>query len=205
MRIMVFLMVFALSISTLTGSTAAQEKSKKAIPDMNKFKEMMMKTDESVEVREIPSFFYCSLEITGSYEQHETAFKTLKAEVNKQKLKTDPAIFGIYFDNPSMTSAEELHWEIIMALKEKQAVKPPLKLKEWKFPLVALKHYEGTFNEDALGSAFMAIFKWIAVNGYTPVGPMIEKYISLPEKNKAGEMCGKIEILIPVEKNDSSE
>ena len=205
MKKLVFLMVIALSVSMLTGSPAAQEKSKKAMPDMNKFKEMKMKTDESVEVKEMPSFFYCSLEITGSYEQHETAFNTLNSEVNKQKLKTDPAIFGIYFDNPSMTSAEELHWEIAMELKEKQTVKKPLKLKEWKFPLVALKHYEGPFNEDALGPAFMAIFKWIAVNGYIPAGPMIEKYISMPEKNKAGELCGKIEILIPVKKNDSSE
>jgi len=109
MKMMVFLMVFALSISTLTGFPAAQEKSKKAMPDMNKFKEMIMKTDESVEVRKIPSFFYCSLEIAGSYEQHETAFNTLNAEVNKQKLKTDQAIFGIYFDNPATKPTEELH------------------------------------------------------------------------------------------------
>ncbi|MBN1561604.1 GyrI-like domain-containing protein [candidate division KSB1 bacterium] len=155
---------------------------------------------EQVEVREIKPFWYCCVEMTGSYDQHSDAFQTLYAQAGAQGLAMDVAPFGVYYSDPSQVAEAELKWEIGLELAEKTEVKAPLVLKEWPYTLMAVMLYEGSFSGEAFGSAHQKLFQWVMQNGYDVAGPSMEKYLSMPAQNSDGEWTGTIEIVLPVQK-----
>lgn len=154
-----------------------------------------------MQVKEIDSFWYAAVEMKGSYEQHQQAFQTLYEQAGMQGLGTDFPSFGIYYDDPSQVTEDELTWEIGLKLEEKTEIKEPLVLKEWNHTLVASTIYTGSFSSQDFGAAHEKLFQWVMENGYSPAGPMMEKYMDMPTQNSDGEWEGTINIILPVAKN----
>jgi effector-binding domain-containing protein len=155
---------------------------------------------KEVEVREVKPFWYCCVEMTGSYEQHSDAFQTLYEQAGAQGLGMDFSPFGVYYNAPSQVAESELKWDVGLELAEKKEVKEPLVLKEWQHELVAVALYEGSFSGEAFGLAHQKLLEWVTQNGYTPAGPSMEKYLSMPAQNSEGEWAGTVEIILPVQK-----
>ncbi|MBN1465006.1 GyrI-like domain-containing protein [candidate division KSB1 bacterium] len=156
--------------------------------------------EKKTEVREIKPYSYCCVEMTGSYEKHSEAFQMLYEQAGAQGLGMDFAPFGVYYSDPSQVAEAELKWEIGFELAEKAEVKAPLVLKEWPHELMAVALYEGPFSGEAFGLAHQKLSEWIVQNGYSVVGPSMEKYLSMPAQNNDGEWVGTIEIMLPVQK-----
>ncbi len=215
MKRMGFILVIALAVIILIESPAfAQDKEEKKMPKPEKMKEKMMEKKgekmmakmagmeeaKGIKIKEMKPFEYCALEMTGSYDQHEKAIATLYEEATKQGLGNEKMPFGVYMNDPENTPEKDLSWEVGLPIKEGAEVKDPLVKKKWEYPLVAAMEYNGVFGGETLGAEYFKMFKWIAMNNYTPAGPIVEKYIGMPAKNEAGELAGHIVIMIPVEK-----
>ncbi len=157
-------------------------------------------TDKAVQVQEIEPYVYCAVEMTGSYDQHETAFQTLYEQAAMQGLDTNAGAFGIYFSDPSQTPEADLKWEIGFKT-DAEKVNKPLVLKKWQYTTIAVTEYEGSFSSEEFGLAHQKLFQWITENGYSPAGPTMETYLDMPTQNSDGEWVGKIRISLPVQKN----
>jgi AraC family transcriptional regulator len=152
-----------------------------------------------IQVKEFQPFPYYAVEMTGSYNQHGTAFTKLYEQTYAQGMSAYEEPFAIYYNDPGNTPEDQLKWEVGLPLGEVKELKAPLVVKKWEFPLVTAKIYEGPFDEQ-LGTVYGQMYQWIGDNGYVPVGPMLEKYINMPAQNENGVWIGKMEIIIPVQK-----
>ncbi|UCF05167.1 MAG: GyrI-like domain-containing protein [bacterium] len=199
MRKVLVMVVASAVIGLCTQAVWTQEVEQKDAKAKTPVAEKETKT-EIIKLKETEPFTYCALEMKGSYEQHTTAFMTLYGETMKQAVAYDDIPFGIYWNDPQTTAEEDLLWEIGFRLLEKHEVKEPLKIKEWKFTTMASRGYKGAFSEEEMGKAYEEIYQWIEKNGFVPAGPMMERYLRAPQPNEAGELCGSVEILVPVEK-----
>ena len=155
---------------------------------------------EVIKVIDVKPFYYCALEMTGSYDQHGTGFNTLYEQTGIQNLPQSEVPIGIYLNDPNQTPEEELKWDLALALPDSSQVAEPLKLKKWEFKQVASTMYDGVFGAEEMGQVYGEIYAWIGQNKYVPAGPLVEKYLSQPEQNADGEWVGKVEIWIPVQK-----
>ncbi len=161
---------------------------------------------QDVKLKKVEPFKYCALEMIGSYDRHEEAFKTLFAESSKQGIRMQGIMFGIYYSDPKKTPVDELKWEVGFSISGREKVRAPLIVKDWKFDRVASLTYEGEFSEEKMARVYSSIYNWIFGNGYVPSGPPMECYLDAPRKNESGFLVGKIEVMIPVEdKNQSGE
>jgi DNA gyrase inhibitor GyrI len=151
-------------------------------------------------VRLVPSdpYFYCAMEMKGSYEKHGTAFQGLYQAAGTQGLPMTAVPFGIYWNSPRDTPVDSLRWELGFALPETRTLAAPLTLKKWEFPLTATLSFEGAFGSEAQTAAYLKLFAWIGQNGYKPAGPLMEKFVTMPVQDAQGRYNGKVEILIPV-------
>jgi effector-binding domain-containing protein len=152
-----------------------------------------------IQVKEMQPFTYYAVEMTGSYDQHGTAFGKLYEQTYAQGMSAYEAALAIYYNDPANTPEEQLKWEVGLPLDEVKELQAPLVVKKWEFPLVAAKIYEGPFDQQ-LGVVYGQMYQWIGDNGYAPNGPMLEKYIDMPTQNENGVWVGKMEIIIPVQK-----
>ena len=153
----------------------------------------------AIEVKEITPFTYYAVEMTGTYDQHAQAFQKLYEETYKQGMSAYADPMAIYYNDPANTPVEQLKWEVGFPLEETKEIAAPLVVKKWEFATVAARMYEGAFDQQ-LAAAYAEVYQWIGGNGYTPVGPMMEKYLDMPQQNENGLWIGKMEILVPVQK-----
>ena len=155
----------------------------------------------AIMVTEMKSFPYCAVEMTGSYEQMPIATSILATELAGQKINAENAYFSIFWNDPAVTPAELLKFEVGAALAAPASeVKEPLKLKTWIFPLVANKEYAGEFSPELMGKLYQELFDWAGKNGYTIAGPFIVKFFSDVEPDANGNMSTKLAAFIPVQK-----
>ncbi|MDD4856874.1 MAG: GyrI-like domain-containing protein [Candidatus Krumholzibacteria bacterium] len=152
-----------------------------------------------VQLKVDTAFAYCALEMTGSYDQHGAAFQQLYGEAAKQGI-IGAMPFGIYWNSPSDTPAENLKWEIGFAVPAGKTPQAPLVLKKWEYTTMASLRYTGELGGEGMGKAMGAMYKWIGENGYRPAGPMMETYLSMPSPNEKGVFVGSMEIIVPVQK-----
>jgi len=186
----IFFLTLLICASLLVLPVIAQEESEEPAEE-----------ESVVTVKEIEPYFYAALEMTGSYQQHEQAFQTLYEQANSQGIPTNNPPFGVYYDDPETTPEEELTWDLGLALPEEKEVKEPLTLKKWDYTTVATLDYTGPWNEEMQG-AFLKIFEWIADNGYTPAGPVMQMYLDQPTQNEQGEWIGSVTIAVAVSKTE---
>lgn len=178
----------------------AQEKSEAKTSEETMAMEKAENKESGIKFVVAEPFYYCAVEMTGSYEQHPTAFMTLYSEAAKQGLAMAEAPFGIYWNSPQDTSEETLKWEIGMPVPEDKEILEPLKKIKWEYTSLVTKGFEGAFESEEMYAAYAEIFEWIEENGFEPAGPMLEKFLDTPSSNEAGETIGKVEIIIPVQK-----
>lgn len=155
---------------------------------------------EKVTIEEIKPYYYCAVEMTGSYDQHEDAFTTLYEQAGMQGLGNEFVAFGIYYDDPNETPAEQLTWELGFALSDSIKVNAPLVVKKWDYKKEAGLLYKGAFDAPEFVDAHMKLFEWLGKNNKIPVGPMMEKYMEMPTQNAKGGWEGKVTIIVPIEK-----
>lgn len=200
MRKLLLPVVFFATVLMLTLPLMAQEKSEEKTSEETRTMEKAENKGSVIKLVEAEPFHYCAVEMTGSYQQHPTAFMTLYSEAAKQGLSMDEAPFGIYWNSPQDTSEEALKWEIGIPVPEDKEILEPLKKNKWEHTLLVTKGFEGAFESEEMYAAYSEIFEWIEENGYEPSGPMLEKFLNTPSSNEAGETIGKVEIIIPVQK-----
>jgi len=191
------LLVTIMVITFWIGSTTAQEASQATEPEKT---EQQAPPAAVIELKEIEPFTYCALEMVGSYEQHEVAFDSLFQATSAQNLPAEEIPFGVYWNNPQNTPEEQLKWELGFTLTESKEVKAPLTLKKWEFKQNVTRKYDGAFNSPEIGKVYGEMFEWINKNEFVPAGPMLERYLNIPEQNEAGQWSGEVEIWIPVTK-----
>jgi AraC family transcriptional regulator len=156
-------------------------------------------TLSDVQIKQITPYRYAALMMKGSYDQHSTAFPQLYQLAGEQNLGYSFTIFGVYFSDPGQVPVEQLEWQVGFELSEGQQVKEPLVEQKWDYTQIAMLTYNGPFNEE-MSNAPAKLISWIISNGYTPVGPVMEKYTEMPTQNAQGQWCGTIEVSQPVKK-----
>ncbi len=155
-------------------------------------------TKGMVQLMESNSFYYCTLEMTGSYEQHPEAFTRLMNFCSANNIEMMPA--GIYWNSPSNTEPEDLKWELAVFIPNDMKVDEPLKVKKWDYSQCASVDFDGVFLSADESKVISEIYKWISDNGYSPVGPMVRKFLNQPMQTPDGQWAGKAQIIVPVEK-----
>lgn len=190
------LLILAAAISLLALPLTAQETDEKKVP------EKVEKTTDEGEIKLIESkpFYYCAIEMTGSYEQHPSAFMSLYSAAAQQSLPMDETPFGIYWNRPDGTPEEELKWDIGFAIPDDAEIKEPLKKKKWDYTHLLTAGFEGAYESLEMYSVHAAMYEWAEKNGYEPAGPMMEKFLNTPMPNDKGEIIGKVEMIVPVVK-----
>ena len=183
--------IFA-AVMILTLPLSAQEGNDK------KATEEAGKTD--IELVEIEPFFYCAVEMTGSYTQHPQAFMKLYTKARKQGLSMAGMPFGIYWNSPDDTTEEDLKWEIGMPVPGNKEIAAPIVKKKWEHTTVLQRDFEGAIDSDEMRAVYYSMFEWIEKNGYELAGPMMEKFLNTPSPSEKGEMIGKVQIVFPVQK-----
>ncbi|MGD1048138.1 MAG: GyrI-like domain-containing protein [Candidatus Krumholzibacteriaceae bacterium] len=145
------------------------------------------------------AFAYCALEMTGSYDQHGTAFQKLYEESAKQGIFGGMP-FGVYYNSPNDTPVEKLKWDLGFSLPAGKTPAAPLVAKKWEYTTMASLKYTGEFGGQPMIDAYARLYKWIGENGYQPAGPMMETYLNAPSQDEKGMWFGTMEINVPVEK-----
>ncbi|MBN2541706.1 GyrI-like domain-containing protein [bacterium] len=185
---LVVVIMFAFSSLVLAEDTEAAPKSEES------------KQEAVVTILEIEPFNYCAIEMVGSYDQHSTGFATLYTEATKQNLPMSQVPFGIYWDNPAETPVDSLNWDIGFKVPEGTEVAEPLKLKPWKYSLMAKTVFQGNPEDEGLATAYKKLFAWVGANGYVIVGPVMERYVSIPKTTEQGDVLLSIELMVPIMK-----
>lgn len=183
-------MILALPLAAQEGAAARKAVDKKA--------EEAVKPE--IVLVNIEPFSYAAVEMTGSYAQHADAFMKLYSAVGQQGLPMSEAPFGIYWNSPEDTPEEELKWEIGMPLPAGKEVPAPIVMKKWEYTTVVQKDFEGAIDSEDMRGVYYAMFEWMEKNGYELAGPMLERFVNTPYPNEKGEMIGKVQIILPVQK-----
>lgn len=190
------LVILVFAVSMLAWSLSSQEAEKEKAPEKSEKTEK----EDVIKLVESKPFYYCAVEMTGSYDQHASAFMTLYNAAAQQSLPMNEAPFGIYWNAPSDTPVEELKWDIGLPVPEDKEIQEPLKKKKWDYTLLVVTGFDGVFESEEMFGTYGKVYQWIDKNGYQPAGPMMEKFLTTPSQNEEGEVVGKVEIVIPVEK-----
>lgn len=191
-----FVSFLVLEILIMSVWISAQESAK---TDTSK-KSEVRKPAGTVQLKTIRPFYYCAVEMTGDYSRHEIAFDSLYTLTSTQDVSLEGPPFGVYWNSPSDTPVEQLKWEIGFQVPDSAKVKEPLKLKQFGFSTLVGAEYQGAFDSPELRKLYGAVFTWIGQNQYRVCGPMIEKFLDIPEQKGNGSWGGQIEIWFPVVK-----
>jgi effector-binding domain-containing protein len=132
---------------------------------------------EFASVKEISPFFYCCIPHKGPYAEIQTIIDQLMEAIKEQKISPAGALIGIFYNSPGEAGPEDLKWEMGFPVSAKVEVKPPLEMKEWKFPLVVSAIHNGPYEET--NKTLLRMFKWMQANKYAPVGPVLERYLTM--------------------------
>jgi len=158
-----------------------------------------------IEKKTIEPFFYCALEMSGSYEQHEIAFDSLYTEAGKQSVNLSQTPFGIYHSDPKLTADEPVIWEVGLIVEKDLEITKPLVKKNWPFRQVASVLYEGEFGNEDYNNLYKKLFAHVYESGCEPAGPVFEKFLSIPVIYPSGGLGGKVEIWLPVQNMKTKE
>jgi DNA gyrase inhibitor GyrI len=190
-----FIFLFVLG-SVLSGFVAAQEKNESG--SAAGAKTAQAAAADSIRLIPVDPYFYCVLEMKGSFDQHGSAFQNLYQQAGMQGLPMSAVPFGLYWNSPTDTPVDSLKWELGFALQEAKTLTAPLVLKKWEYPLVASIAFDGVYGSESQNATTGRLFGWIQQNGYKPAGPLMEKFLTMPTPTADGAWSGKVEIVVPV-------
>jgi AraC family transcriptional regulator len=150
-----------------------------------------------VSLQTVEPFAYVCLTVKGSYAKIQQAVPNLMSEMGSQNTVPTGPLMGIYFNSPEQVEAQDLEWEVGFPVSPRQAVRPPLVLKEWSYTQVAACVHQGPYAEAP--KTIIKITDWMEANGYAPDGPVLERYLDMnPSEMRPEDL--RTEIWIPCKK-----
>jgi hypothetical protein len=176
-----------------------------------------------VSVSTIPSAIILYREVTGPYNQHPEVFAELMKYV-ETNYRAVGACFGIYPQDPDAVKAKELHWEIgvrvvpgiplgygnnlpieqltVRSDRQWQQTLRKMRQPESPYGLKVLPKTDAAVVDSTVSAAAqdgLAMFPWMATNGYVQVGATRMEYLS--HEGPPSEM--KVTIIVPVKRRPS--
>lgn len=179
--------------------------------------------EPKVRVSAIPSAIVLYREVTGPYNQHPEVFAELMKYVGTN-YRAVGACFGIYPQDPDAVKAKELHWEVGVRVVPGNPLGYGNNLPIEKLPVRSDRQLEGALHkmkqpqspyrlkllaktnvaviDSTVAKAAqdgLAMFPWMAKNGYVQVAPTRMEYLS--HEGPPSEM--KVTIIVPVKERPS--
>lgn len=111
-----------------------------------------------------------------------------------------PETFGLGYDDPDVTPAEQCRYDACMVIKDKTKVKPPVETKDFPGGAYVVTLHEGPFDE--ISNTYAKLFARVAsgpIDGKAwTLGdpPSLEKYLNDPRKTKPEDL--RTEVWMPV-------
>ena len=152
---------------------------------------------DEVSLKNVEPFAYFCLPVKGSYSKVQETIGNLTMQMQAQNAIPTGPLMGIYYNSPEQVDAQDLEWEIGFPVVPRQAIQPPLVLKEWRFTQVAVCMHKGPYAE--AGKTIVKITEWMAANGCAPAGPVLERYLDMNPAEMRPENL-RTEIWIPCQK-----
>ena len=151
----------------------------------------------AVTIQQVEPFPYICLPHSGGFEDIEAVIGQMWQSMQEQNIFPMGGMIGVYHSDPSTVEAKNLKWEVGFPVSEQTTPQPPLEKKHWVFTTVATAMHIGPY--DKTGDTLAEMYKWIDANGYTPDGPILEKYMDM-DPSKVDPNALKTEVWIPVKK-----
>jgi len=136
----------------------------------------------------------------GPYNQTGDAWQTLMKWGWKKMMFRPPETFGLGYDDPDVTPAEQCRYDACMVVKPGTKVKSPVEVKEFPGGAYVVTLHEGSF--DHIGETYSKLFAHVAsgaIDGQAwKLGdpPSLEKYLTDPRKTKPEDL--RTEVWMPV-------
>ena len=181
----IFLTLFSLII---IFTFISARKAEKISSDLNQ---------QTIEVKEVTPFIYCSIHHKGPYSDIETIIKQLMMASRSQNIFPGGPLIGIYYNSPNQVKPADLEWEIGFPITPQVLPQPPLEKKQWNFTLVVATVHVGA--HEKTGETIAKMEEWMKANGLAPVGPLLERYLTMPTPETKPENL-RTEIWIPCQK-----
>ncbi len=153
--------------------------------------------ETDVEIMTVQSFAYCCIPHVGPFTEIENVISQLFPVMQSQNIFPDSAMIGVYYSNPQVVAPENMEWEIGFPCSAQVSPLKPLEKKLWSFELVASAIHTGPYEKT--GETYIRIFEWMETNGYEQIGPVLEKYLSMPSPD-IDPATLRAEIWIPIQK-----
>jgi effector-binding domain-containing protein len=174
----------------LTVLLPAQEKTEVQLPQMPLNERLRLP-----EIKDITPFTYAYLECKGSYAQIPAKINEFMGLFFKQGLIPLGNFFATYLNSPQQVKEEELQWRLGFPVNADATVAAPLEKGEFKATKAAVYLYIGPYEN--IGYAYGKIHGFCEQQGYSPIGPTIEKYLDPnPQAVKPEEL--RTEVNVPV-------
>jgi effector-binding domain-containing protein len=149
----------------------------------------------SPSVIKVTPFAYACIPHQGPYTAIEEVIAALMAASQGQNIHPSGPLFGVYYNSPVVAKPEELVWEIGFPVTAQAVPEAPLVKKVWEYKEVARAIHVGPYEK--AGDTIMKLGEWIASQGYTPDGPVFERYLDM-NPNQTDPAKLRTEIWIPV-------
>lgn len=156
--------------------------------------------ETGVEIKTVQPFAYCCIHHVGPFTEIENVISQLFPIMQSQNIFPDSAMIGVYYSDPQVVAPENLEWEIGFPCTAQTSPLKPLEKKVWSFEQVASAIHTGPYENT--GETYTRIFEWMETNGYEQVGPIMERYMSMPSP-EIDPSTLEAEIWIPVQKKDT--
>ena len=153
--------------------------------------------EADIGVKTVQPFAYCCIHHVGPFTEIENVINQIFPVMQSQNISPGGAMIGVYYSDPQVVAPEEMEWEIGFPCTAQVSPLKPLEKKVWSFEQVASAMHKGPYEKT--GETYIKIFEWMESNGYEPVGPVLEKYLSMPGSDTDPATL-RAEIWIPVQK-----
>lgn len=152
---------------------------------------------QSISLKEVSSFTYCSIRHKGPYSEIEKIIGQLMQTSQSQNIFPAGAMIGIYYNSPDEVKQEDLEWEMGFPVTPQAVPQAPLEKKQWDFTLVVSAFHIGPYEKTE--ETISKISEWMEENGLVQSGPLLERFLSPPPPTTKPEDL-KTEIWIPCQK-----
>ena len=159
---------------------------------------VLLSPAQEVKVKNTEPFVYVTITYQGYYSEVSQAINMLMYNARRQNILPAGPTFGLFPFSLLEEQKGTPQWEVGFPVNPPLNPQAPLQLKEWPATKVAVISCPGTPTKKK--EAYTALFNWLEENNYQQAGPIIERYLSLPEAISISP--GNIEIWLPIKRKD---
>lgn len=151
----------------------------------------------AVSIQEIEPFPYCSMMHKGPYTDMEEVINNLMSLMQSQNIYPAGNMITIYHTDPNQENPMDSEWEVgFPVTAQTSVVQEPLQKKQWTAATVVSAVHVGPYENT--GDTIDAMFEWMEENGYAQDGPILGKYLNMPNEVSPSQL--KTEIWIACRK-----